>query len=157
MKATSVTLVYLINDNKILLAMKKRGFGEGLFNGVGGKVEFGETPEQAAIRETKEEINVDIVDFDKRADIIFDEYIKNKPEIVHMHVFTASKWQGTPTESEEMAPKWFNSNKLPFSKMLPDDPFWLPQVLLGQKVAAKFKIDQNNNIVSQIVKIVNNF
>lgn len=157
MTGIQVTLVYLIKDNQILLAMKKRGFGEGRFNGVGGKVEPGETLEQAAIRETKEEIDVDIIDFEKMADIVFDEYVKGQPEIVHMHVFIASKWQGIPAESEEMAPQWFNINKLPYETMLPDDPFWLPQVLAGQKVTAKFKIDKDDNIVSHSVKIVDGF
>ena len=37
--------------DKVLLAMKKRGFGAGKWNGVGGKVKDGETIKQAAIRE----------------------------------------------------------------------------------------------------------
>jgi 8-oxo-dGTP pyrophosphatase MutT (NUDIX family) len=37
--------------------MKKRGFGEGRWNGVGGKVEPGESIEAALIREAKEEVN----------------------------------------------------------------------------------------------------
>ena len=44
------TLCLLKKDNRILLAMKKRGFGEGKYNGVGGKIENGETPEEAMIR-----------------------------------------------------------------------------------------------------------
>ena len=52
------TLCFLIEDDRILLAMKKRGFGEGKWNGVGGKVNEGETVEAAAIRETEEEIGV---------------------------------------------------------------------------------------------------
>ena len=57
-----VTLLFLIKDDsqEILLAMKKRGFGEGKFNCTGGKIEEGETIPQAAIREAKEEIGVDI-------------------------------------------------------------------------------------------------
>ena len=39
--------------DKVLLAMKKRGFGAGKWNGVGGKVKDGETIKQAAIRERK--------------------------------------------------------------------------------------------------------
>lgn len=37
------TLCYLLKDDQVLLAMKKRGFGEGKWNGPGGKVEKGET------------------------------------------------------------------------------------------------------------------
>ena len=57
------TLVFLIKKNNgsitdICLAMKKRGFGKGRWNGVGGKVEAGETIEAAAMREAREEIGV---------------------------------------------------------------------------------------------------
>ena len=52
------TLCLLKKDNSILLAMKKRGFGSGKYNGIGGKIEKGETPDEAMIRETKEEIKV---------------------------------------------------------------------------------------------------
>ena len=45
-----LTLLFLVRDDQILLAMKKRGFGEGRWNGVGGKVEKDETVEQAMIR-----------------------------------------------------------------------------------------------------------
>ena len=56
MKILETTLLLLRKDNEILLAKKKRGFGEGKYNGVGGKLEDGETPEEAMIRETEEEI-----------------------------------------------------------------------------------------------------
>ncbi len=52
------TLCFLLKDNQILLAMKKRGFGEGKWNGVGGKVNEGESVERAALREMEEEIGV---------------------------------------------------------------------------------------------------
>jgi hypothetical protein len=45
------TNAFVIEGNKLLLGFKKRGFGAGLYNGFGGKVEPGETPAQAARRE----------------------------------------------------------------------------------------------------------
>ena len=48
------TLCFLINNSQVLLAMKKRGFGVGKWNGTGGKVIGDESVEQAAKRETKE-------------------------------------------------------------------------------------------------------
>jgi 8-oxo-dGTP diphosphatase len=61
----NTTLLFLVKkqDNKIselLFAMKKRGFGAGRWNGVGGKLSEGETIVQAVVRETKEEIGVDV-------------------------------------------------------------------------------------------------
>ncbi|HET6924778.1 MAG TPA: NUDIX domain-containing protein, partial [Candidatus Saccharimonadales bacterium] len=67
------TLALLVRNDSILLAMKKRGFGQGLWNGAGGKVEAGETIEQAMIRECQEEISVTPTTFEKVAvhDFVF--------------------------------------------------------------------------------------
>ena len=53
---TKGTLVYIIKNNEVLLAMKKRGFGEGKWNGPGGKLHPGEDPIVCAARELEEEI-----------------------------------------------------------------------------------------------------
>lgn len=52
------TLLFLVRDDEILLAMKKRGFGANRYNGVGGKLDPGETVEQTLVRESEEEISV---------------------------------------------------------------------------------------------------
>ena len=72
------TLCLLKKENKILLAMKKKGFGEGKYNGVGGKLEENETPEEAMIRETQEEICVTPTEYEKVGVISFDEFYKGK-------------------------------------------------------------------------------
>ena len=148
-----LTLLFLTKGDQILLAMKKRGFGAGRFNGVGGKIEPGETIEQALIREAQEEINITPIEFEKMADITFDEFYKGQPAILHVNVFTATKWDKEPTESEEMAPKWFSKNQIPFENMWPDDTYWLPQVINGIKIKADFKLDQNDVIQSHKVII----
>jgi 8-oxo-dGTP pyrophosphatase MutT (NUDIX family) len=71
------TLLFLIKDNEILLAMKKRGFGQGKYNGVGGKVDSGESLEVAAVRETKEEIDVTPVNYWHVANLDF--YFPHEP------------------------------------------------------------------------------
>ena len=58
MKTT--TLCFLVKEGEVLLAMKKRGFGVGKWNGVGGKVKEGEDVFLSAVREIKEEIGVDV-------------------------------------------------------------------------------------------------
>lgn len=49
------TILFPVRGNDVLLAMKKQGFGVGWWNGYGGKLEDGESYEDAAIRETHEE------------------------------------------------------------------------------------------------------
>lgn len=57
--------------HRILLGRKKRGVGEGFFNGFGGKVERGETIFEAAARELEEEAGIRPLDMEHRAVHIF--------------------------------------------------------------------------------------
>jgi mutator protein MutT len=136
------TLLLLRRDDEILLAMKKRGFGADRWNGVGGKLDSGETIEQALIRECQEEICVTPVTYEKVAvhDFIFPD---GTPDM-QVHAYIATEWQGEPTETEEMAPKWFKISDIPYAHMWQDDIVWLPQVLLGKKIACSFTFDEND-------------
>ncbi len=152
------TLCLLIKGDKkeILLAMKKRGFGIGKWNGVGGKIDFKKGDKniiEAAIRETQEEIGVKAKDLEKVAVLNFYfPYNKNWDQTVH--VFLVKNWEGEPRESEEMLPKWFEIKELPFKEMWDDDKFWLPKVLGGKKLKAKFIFKEGEKISRKDVKIV---
>ena len=61
-------------------------------------------------------------------------------------VYLVDKWQGTPIETEEMAPRWFKVNKIPFGEMWPDDVHWLPKVLDGKSVEGVFKFDMSQTL-----------
>lgn len=52
-KVKYYTNAFVVKDGKVLLGYKKRGFGVGKYNGFGGKVEPGELPRDAAIRELR--------------------------------------------------------------------------------------------------------
>lgn len=157
MNTKTLSLLFLRKDDQVLLAMKKRGFGKGRWNGVGGKVESDETVEQAMLRETQEEIAVTPTVYEKVADIRFDEYFKGERTLMHVHVFLATKWEGDPAESEEVAPQWFNSNAVPYDTMWSDDTYWLPQVLAGQKISADFVLDEKDAIISYTTAVVEDF
>lgn len=149
MDKLETTLCLFKRNDEILLAMKKRGFGEGKYNGVGGKIEFGETPEDAMIRETQEEINVTPIEYEKVGLIEFDEYYKGNKQNLVFHLYMVYDWTGEISESEEMSPKWFNINNIPYEKMFPDDKYWLPLILEGEKVKAYFDFDKNWNLLSK--------
>ena len=143
------TLCLLRKDNKILLPRKKRGVGAGKFNGVGGKIEQGETPEQAMIRETQEEIECTPTDYEKVGFLEFDEFFKGKKEKVSFYLYIVNDWIGEPTETDEMEPKWFDLEEIPYDKMFPDDRYWLPRVIEGKKIKAYFNFDEEWNILEQ--------
>lgn len=149
MNKIETTLCLLRRNNEILLAIKKRGFGAGKYNGVGGKIEKNETPENAMIRETQEEISVTPIKYEKVGLMEFDEYYKGNKENVVFHLYLVTEWNGEPTESDEMLPKWFDINEIPYENMFADDKYWLPLVLNGKKIKAYFEFDEEWNLLSK--------
>ena len=145
------TLLLVLKGGRLLLAYKKRGFGEGLWNGVGGKVEKGETIEQAAVRETREEIGITPTEYEKVAVLEFDEYFKGELCRITAHVFLCRNFTGTPAESGEMRPRWFGLDEIPYDQMHKDDRIWLPEILAGRKVRAYFEYDKDWNMLSHRV------
>lgn len=147
MKPTKLlTLSFIHNDKEILLALKKRGFGIARYNGYGGKVQSEESIEQAAIRETKEEITLDVKKLEKRGIIRFDSEKFDK--IQEVHIFKIMEYEGTPTETDEMKPRWFKKTEIPYSNMWPDDEFWLPIFLQEKKFKGEFEFDENDKVIS---------
>ncbi len=149
------TLVFLRHNDEILLAMKKRGFGAGHWNGVGGKIEPHETIEQAIVRETQEEIHVTPLSWQKVAehDFLMDSDTDTSWHM-YVHAYICDEWRGEPTESEEMKPQWFTCDSIPFEKMWPDDIHWLPQVLANQKVVGEYSFSQTNQLLAHNVQSV---
>lgn len=138
--------------------MKKRGFGKGRWNGVGGKLEPNESVEQAMIRETQEEINVTPIIFEKMADINFDQmHDKKEREQIRVHIFIANKWRGVPQETEEMAPKWFTHESIPYQDMWADDIHWLPKVLQNKKLICSFVLNDNDQVIAKSINEVTDF
>lgn len=144
------TLMFLLKDNQILLAMKKRGFGIGKWNGVGGKQHENESIDQTAIRETQEEIGITPKNIKQVANLDF-FFQDNSDWDQQVIVYTTTEWEGQPTESEEMKPLWFDLDKIPFDQMWADDKFWLPKMLIGKNIIAKFIFNNQSQIIDQTI------
>ncbi|XP_070957788.1 oxidized purine nucleoside triphosphate hydrolase-like [Oncorhynchus clarkii lewisi] len=139
-----LTLVLVVQPGRVLLGMKKRWFGAGKWNGFGGKVQPGETIEEAARRELQEESGFTVDALDKIGNITF-EFI-GETELLDTHVFRADNYNGEPTESDEMRPQWFDSDKISFGQMWVDNILWFP-LMLQKKFFGYFKFQGHDLII----------
>jgi 8-oxo-dGTP pyrophosphatase MutT (NUDIX family) len=151
MEKKLATVLIIKKDGKILLGMKKRGFGEGKWNGFGGKPLPGENIEKTAIRETEEECGIAVKNIKKMGIIDFEFF--EKPEWdQQVHFFLAERFEGEPKETEEMKPVWFSLEKIPYRQMWPDDKYWLPLMLSGKIFSGKFVFGESNDILEYKIK-----
>lgn len=134
------TLCLALEETRILLGMKKRGFGVGKYNGFGGKPqEEDESIEHTALREFQEEsgLSSELKHLEKVAELDF--YFPHKTDWHQtVHVYLIRTYSGNPVETEEMAFKWFDLNNIPYHSMWDDDKHWLPLTLQGKKLRASF-------------------
>lgn len=155
-KTTKIfTICVVRHGRRVLLGLKKRGFGAGRWNGFGGKVNDGESVEDAAKREVFEEIGVVLNDLGHLGIIKF--CFKAKPnKILEVHAFLSHGFSGEPKESEEMKPQWFSLEKIPYETMWAADRHWFPLLLAGKKFRAKFFYDtpESDTIIEQTVEEV---
>lgn len=135
-----LTLAMVMKDGRVLLGMKKRGFGEGRWNGFGGKVEEGESIEAAARREIEEEVGITAMAM-KEVGVINFSFAEDDKEL-EVHIFVVTDYEGEPQETEEMRPEWFVPAAIPYTDMWPDDEYWLPLLLSGKKFQGSFHFDR---------------
>src|SRR5687768_6008393 len=112
------TVCFLRKDGKVLLAKKTRGIGAGSWNGYGGRIEAGESPEQTAVRELREETQEDPAsyggviaqqeDLEKIAVVDFhNSKTDGSTFVCRVHFYFVEKWEGEPEVTEEMVePTW---------------------------------------------------
>ena len=112
MKTLLVSAVALIDaDGRVLLAQRPEGKSmAGLWEFPGGKVEAGETPEVALIRELHEELGIDTWE-SCLAPLTFASHIYDEFHLL-MPLFACRKWKGTPHPREGQTLKWVRANKL---------------------------------------------
>ena len=159
-----VTLCYLLRTDEktgsieqVCLALKKKGFGVGRWNGVGGKVQEGESIEDATKREAQEEIGVHILSMQKMAEITF--LFPHHPDWDEVaHIYLSSHWKGEPYETEEMGtPTWFDTDKLPYDGMWAADKDWLPLILQGKYLKGTVVFGTNDIVLEKDIRVINAF
>lgn len=132
------TLLFVVRNESILLIHKLRGLGAGKINGPGGRLEPGETPLEAAIRETREELCITPTGVSPAGVLCF-QFLDGLS--IHVEVFRASGCIGTPEKTSEAVPLWVSVDAIPYDRMWKDDAYWLPLLLARKPFTGYFLFD----------------
>jgi 8-oxo-dGTP diphosphatase len=137
-------------QRQVLLGRKKTGLGTGKIVGLGGKIEPGETPVDAIVREVEEESGLVVAPGDLR-ELGYLRYTFPSRESWNQDstVFVTEVFAGVPVESDEVAPEWYDFSDLPLDAMWDDAKYWLPQVLAGTPVHASFGFGEDLDTVAE--------
>lgn len=159
---TSVTFTpavvgFLRDGNRLCLGARKKvssGLGENLVAGIGGKI--GDLPEiqnetasDAMDRETNEEIGVAVIKKQEmgRVRFIFSHKPLDSEWNQDVRIYSITRWQGVPSETESTKPEWFDMGNIPWGRMWEDNQYWLPKVLSGQQIDAIFLYRDDYKVV----------
>lgn len=132
-----VVVCYLLAENHFWLGERRTDPYLGKWIGVGGKIETGETPEEAQKRETLEEFRVDVQVSDLLKLGEFNLIRSDKPGLDRLlHVFVSYKWTGEPCATDAMIPHkvLFSELSSCSKKMLPGDDKLMSCIFAGQRV-----------------------
>jgi 8-oxo-dGTP diphosphatase len=114
------SIALIDTSNQILIAKRpNKKHLSGLWEFPGGKIEKGESPENALIREVKEELNININN-KCIAPLTFSEFDYKKFHLLLL-LYVCRRWEGEPMSMEKNEIKWVKANTLRQYKMPPAD------------------------------------
>ncbi len=140
-------LCFVRDGERLLLIHKRTGLGAGKVNAPGGRIDPGETAEEAAIREVREEVGVEASGLTKAGELSF-QFVDGYA--LHGTVFFASTHSGTPHATREADPFWCPVDEIPYERMWEDDRYWLPLALEGKPFRAFFAFDGDRMLSRRI-------
>jgi len=127
-------LCFISRGGEVLLIRKKTGLGAGMLNAPGGRMEKGETPPEAAIRETREETGLTPESPQPAGSLLFyftSGYYQS------CEVFSASGCRGEAVSTPEADPIWVPRDQIPYERMWEGDRLWIPLLLRGIPFSGK--------------------
>ena len=130
MKITEVVAALIWDGGRFMICQRPAHKARGLlWEFVGGKVEEGETGEQALIRECREEIAVELSVGD-----VFMEVLHEYPDLtVHLTLYNASIAKGTPRKLEHNDIRWITPDEIPDYDFCPADVEILAAIIKNGK------------------------
>lgn len=147
-KTIDATLIILSWGGIVWLAKKTRKILIDKRTPYGGKIDPSDkNPVEAAKRELEKESTVSVFKKDlKEVGMIIFNNLDNEGNwtVWRVYTFLVENWYGIPQTTVEMRdPQPFDVNNLPEAEMPPADPEWLPIVLVGKKIIARFDYGPN--------------
>lgn len=133
------TLCYVKQDGKTLMLhriKKENDMHAGKWNGLGGKLEPGETPEECAVREIQEESGLQVRSLRLHGIITFPAF--DGVDDWYTYLFTASDFQGSLIDSPEGVLAWIDDRELLSLNLWPGDRIFLPWLERPGFFSAKF-------------------
>ncbi len=123
---TEVVAALIWQGDKFMICQRPANKARGLlWEFVGGKVELGETKEQALIRECQEELNILLSVGD-----VFMDVVHEYPDLtVHLTLFNATILEGIPQKLEHNDIRWITSSEIPNYEFCPADEEILDRII----------------------------
>lgn len=117
-KRVTVAAALIRDGNRFFIGQRPEGKARaGLWEFIGGKTEPGETPQQALVRECKEEIGVTV-----EVGSLFTDVLHNYPDLfVHLYVYNAKIVKGEPQRLEHQDFRWIMPEEIDDFKFCPAD------------------------------------
>lgn len=146
------TLCYIKKNNKTLMlhrVKKENDMHKNKWNGLGGKLIPGESPEECVIREIKEESGLNIKTPSLKGIITFPKFDNIEDWLVF--VFTANQFSGDLIDSDEGNLKWIDDSDLLNLNMWEGDRIFIPWLSKNKLFSAKFYYSNNNYIKHEVI------
>ena len=133
--------IIITKGNQVLLLRRRNVHGEGSWSTPGGHLDFGESPEECAIREAKEETNLEIkvVNFVAVTNDVFEAENKHYISLwMESEYSSGEPMLNAPYESDAI--DWFSWNELPQPLFIPFQHLIKSQCYPAQSIARRFDI-----------------
>lgn len=148
-------MVYVIRDGKMLFLVRNKQHDtvhkQGLYVSLGGKIEPGESIEDAAKREALEEAGITINSLQPKGVLYFKNFGPNKDDWVDFLYF-AQDFTGEPRDGNEGSFTWVDIKKIQKVPMYEGDRIYLKEAMENNFIVMEFTYDQHTYISSKILK-----
>ena len=145
------TLVYLKRNGKTLMIhriKKQADIHQGKWNGLGGKLEPGESPEACAVREVREESGLEIRSLRYGGLLVFAGF---KGEDWYVWVYTSEAFDGELIDSDEGRLQWIPDAELRSLPLWPSDLLFLDWLEAGKVFSARFAYSPQDEMLGHEV------